>query len=383
MRRRAAGQVQLGPAVHAVESLQQPAGQRLLMAWQDGHARPRCLCTDTGIELQVVRRGHRWHLAKLPGTGFLHAADCPWGDGPQASLTSGAVVYGPAARYANDDGAVHLLYEPMVSRAVPAPAVSLDGVLDTLIERAQMFLAAPEQPARHWGALRSDLGRAAGEIHLDESLLSGGLLIAEHFRKDGFEAALARQEGFLSGDGPRFILGRLKEIVGTEHGWRLSLKDLPSTRFWVPRRLGQALAQREDGYAILDAPPTQALVLAQVRPSHGNHAHSFQVQTLALRRVDAQFRPAQSEPEDRVAAQLGERHLAFERVLRFDAPWEAPLADYVVTAGTRRRLVFVLHPTRRLTADAAKRTAAKRLLAAGELVSVFEDGTWLHPPFLT
>lgn len=348
-----------------------PPGQRLLASAHKVGDRPRCLCTRAGVDMYVARRGATFYLARMPGTGLLHADGCPSTE--DCNLYSGADHYGPDAMCEGDNGVLSVAYGD--------GPVSLNGLLDALFEVSELNVLRPGTPAPGWRGVREQLRQAAMAIHVRGGILDTFLEVPVAFAKDDYPERRGAQELFLSEpDALRLVCAPLREIRATRYGWQIVLKHMPDTKFWLSRAAGTEIAERAAGTLNLAAPPEHALVLMRVR--RASKPGTFLVLDMALRQTDRRFLPCLSEQEAQVLEEFAAGARGVFRPLRFDAPWERALADYALMDRPGELVpVLVLAPTGSDALDFAKRSLAASLRHGGGFAcGVWERDRWVVPP---
>ena len=131
--------IAIGTGIHTAEWLVSTrAGQRLLKESHGTDRRPRCMCQPGGVEMYVGRRGQVFYLSRMPGSGFLHADNCASVE--DNTLLSGALSYAPGAIVEGSDGTLQLAanLDRRERQAAPITELSIDGVLEVLIEQADL-----------------------------------------------------------------------------------------------------------------------------------------------------------------------------------------------------------------------------------------------------
>lgn len=105
----------------------------------------------------------------MPGTGFLHADTCQSVE--SASLFSGIHAYASGAIVEQADGLVSLSLdiERLDRQEPPLTRVSIDGLLETLVEQADLNRIGPAKHGAHLASVRDRLGEAAGWIQVREN----------------------------------------------------------------------------------------------------------------------------------------------------------------------------------------------------------------------
>ena len=348
-----------------------PAGLKMLAAAHQQRSPLRCLCVGSGVDMYVARRGVTYYLARMPGTGMLHAEDCPSAEG--ANLFSGADGYAAGAMTEQPDGRLSVQY-------AEGGQVSVEGLLDLIIEMAELNVLRPDAGVRTWRDARKVLAVGAENIVAPDGNLAVQLLLPNAFNKDCYGTERLGQEAFLTvPECVRLVCAPLRELRPTAYGWRVIIKHMPDTRFWLSRAVAESLAERAAGTLSLGAPPLPGLVLMRVKP--GGKPGEFLITDIALRRTDRRFMPCLSEQEAQVADELTAARRALLRPLRFDAPWARALADYTLLDCAGAPLpVLVLAPTGSEALDLAKKTLAGALRHRSDFpCGVWERGSWISP----
>lgn len=334
------------------------AGQQLLANAYSAPVRPRCMCMPTGVEMVVAKRGSRYYLARMPGSGPLHAATCPCIEASDNYL-SGVDCYRPGVIDQEPDGSLSVRFDPATPRGRDLPSVGIEGLLDLLIDEAGLNVYDPAAAPMRWQAANKALHRAAQLIRMGDTLLADRMLVAEPFDKDNRDAQHGRQLDFLGAEPGRLVVAPLREIAKTEYGWKVTLKHLPAIRFWLPKQVGQDLYARCGGLVALDAPPP-ALCCVVTKPAR--QESSFGIAAIAIRRVDDALIPCNSATEADIAGALAGDGRRFIRPLRFDSAWDRVLADYAFSHDGRDCLGFAFLPSGNDILDEAKRRTAMPLI---------------------
>lgn len=357
-----------------------PGGQEVLArAFREG-TRPRCACREGGIAMYIGRRGRGYYLARMPGTGFLHAPDCPSALSGEDILT-GVGYYAPGAVRARDDGCYVLNHAHRIPPFAGGDVVSIEGLLDFILEIGDINAWDGETSAarRSWSEIRPRLVSGAGQIRLnDSSPLFDGLLIPYPFDQESADDQETRFRTFLNHEGCcRYVLAPVKKVVRTPYGWGLFLKHLARFQFWFSDRLAQLW---QPAHAVdLSRPPDAMLCLALVKPS-GKDGKSFSILDLALRRLDARMMPSAGPIADDVAGRFVVERRAFTKPLRFDAPLAAPLADYVLRGPDGLTPILLTVPEDHPESVAARVSLATQYSHADSAVAVFNGRAWRALP---
>lgn len=369
--------IELDGEIHAADwLLHTGAGQaRLALAHTAGRT-PRCLCVSRGVDMYVGRRLGRHYLARLPGTGPLHDAACPSVD--DANFFSGASCYAPAILKEGDDGVTSVPLGRKLPRGSQLAAMSLEGLLDLLIEEAGLNSCEPGARRVSWAQAQRAIAAAAGRLAIEQRLLSETLTVPPPFDKERQAENEAFCHARLLLAGRPMLLAPLREARATDRGTLLTVKHLPGWKIFVPARVGAAMEQRHRGGVSLAQPPRYGLCLVRLVDAGRNGM--FLADELALRRTDPSLMPSASDQDEAVAAWLASLGRPFMHPLRFDAPLEQPLADFALTDGDAPHPVFVLAATGCKAMDEAKRAAALALVRDGRGGASVWDGQWINPP---
>jgi hypothetical protein len=222
------------------------AGQKVLAEAHRSSQRPRCLCVAGGVEMYPAQRGRTFYLARMPGSGMLHDVACPSVD--DVNLFSGIGTYASGTLLVLPDGRLQVRFDAAAPRQIEALAASLDGLLDLLLDTADLN-ASPMSATLGWESVRTALANAALSLVLNASgPLSALMLLPASFNKDDHERQRQEQEDYLSTAAvPRFVCAPLREIRPTKFGYQLILKHLPRTMFWISRAVASALEAGSGG----------------------------------------------------------------------------------------------------------------------------------------
>lgn len=296
-------------------------GQRLLADAVKRDERPRCMCRPGGVPLYISRRGTHYFLARLPGSGFLHDAQCPSGE--DINLFSAADCYLPGVIHEFADGRQTV----QMRDAGREDGVSLGGLLDLLLEASALNHFRPGE-ARGWRDIRARLAAAAEDISCEPGgALASLLILPEAFNPDAPTAGVERvMQQLTSAPAPRLVCAPMRRLAPSRYGWLLQLRHLATVPFWVRDEEVQRIECEAAGTLAFATPPPFALCLAEVEPGRDR---GVRVLTLCVRRTDRRFMPCLSDTDEQLSNALSRTHHYF-RPLRFDADWKRPLADFVV-----------------------------------------------------
>lgn len=356
--------VRIGENVHCVDWLSRTiAGQAILADAHLSSERPSCLCVSSAVPMYVAKRGQRYYLARMPGSGPLHAPHC--NSLETANWLSGMDCYADGVLDYQSDGSVLVRFNAAMEPGTNLPACGMNGLLDLMIEGASLnvFATGSELRVRSSDALQR-LRDAAATIRLvDRGLLSGLLLVPAPFEKDRQDEQNAQYLRFL-GDIPLpYACSMIRTLQPSEFGWLLRLKHLPRIKFWLSKAMGDALFGRGAGTL---TPENVEGSLCLIQAKQGRTNDSFSIKSIGIRMVDSRKMPILAEEEMSAADGLAADGKGFMRPLRFDAPWSRVLADYLVAVeACEIPLMFVMAPTGCPEYDEAKKRAAGPLIRGG------------------
>lgn len=349
--------IAIGTGIHTAEWLVSTrAGQLLLKESHGTERRPRCMCQPGGVEMYVGRRGQIYYLSRMPGSGFLHADNCASVE--DNILLSGALSYAPGAIVEGADGTLQLAanLDRRERQAEPITEVSIDGVLEVLIEQADLNRVQTGEEPRTWASVRESLIAASQSITVGAVPLSAILFLPDRYVRERSADELAACEAKIrAAQGGALILAPLKEMRLTTYSWQVVLKHLPGLRLWASK---EAAEQMETRWAApyFNANPEYALCLVVAKPAR--REGNYTVTNMAVLATDANYFPCRSRRESEVAAELIAEGHPIMRPLRFDCAPAQVLADFAILDGENPTPVFVLAPTGAEEFDAAKRSVA-------------------------
>jgi hypothetical protein len=354
-------------------------GQAVLAGAHASGVRPRCLCIDAGVEMYVARRGASYYLSRLPGTGFLHADDCPSNEA--VNIFSAISVYADGTIAAGAD-TLHLLYKPNGPVQLLPSAVTIDGMLDLLLDLSDLnVLYAREE--RRWATVRGRLAEAAARVRINGGACVGDdLVVPEAFDRDTYDQhVLPALERRLAEPKEKVVCAPLKTIAATAHGWAVTFKHMPKLQFWAHKSVVADSEARAQGAFVACEADYPALCLAAIKPAR--HGAMFGISALAVRRVDHNYLPCQSAAEATLANALHQAGTPFMRPLRFDAPIDYPLADYAITDGPTPTAVLAMGAGPCEARERVRRLIFTMLSHAGDPVQVVNAAPDPRPPATT
>lgn len=334
-------------------------GQALLRdAYQRG-VRPRCQCAPTAPELYISQRGQRFYLGRMPGTGFLHDPGCA--DASTLEFHTGAATYRPHVLVEHEDHWAVRLDAALPPQLPAGSAVRAEGLLDLLLELANLN-RAEQGPAGHrtWTRMAELLRSAIAAVQVESAPLAEHLHLVEPFDKSHPEALGEALLAFLQRVQSGFILCELRDITPGPFDWRIGIKGIARCPVWMPKQVRSSVEERAG--ALLPEGSSQAVALLQVSAAPSG----CKVRNLAIRYFYGALVPCANPTEAAIARSLLASGRTVIRPLRFDAPDETALPDFLVTAEDAAITpVFVSAPTEHFVRDHAKRLLLERLLRHG------------------
>lgn len=337
-----------------------------------GHA--RCRCADGRPRLVIRRHGGRYWLACWPGGGTDHDPNCRFFHDPTPP-DSGRGGYARAALHELGGGQARIrLDHALTVRTRGAEPdtlavggdghdggrarMSLTGLLDYLFERAELNSLGPPRWGRDWAGCARALHTVVTQLAVNGETLAGSVYIVPAYQKalagvhktvfTRFTQSLTSSRG---GVRRGLILGAVKDLSPSPHGYRLRLRHHP-----VPLYLSAGLHERIARSARSALSPnrpagSERVILALVETSPGGY-HT--IVAAALRLTTADYLPADSSHEVRMAQALAAAWRPFVKPLRYDST-EAVFPDFLLTDTSPPTPVEVWGITGRADYEARKR----------------------------
>lgn len=306
-------------------------GQQRLRELQAAGRRPLCPCAP-GAALYVTQRCGRYCLAKMPGSGPLHARSC--GHYVAATWADGLDAYAGSAVSRATTGRSRLKLCRDAGRDAHADAVSLDGLFDFILSEAGLNYRDP-QTRRSWSLVRGQLLSAAALFELDNGDALGDLFfIPSLLARDDYPAQVAHCLDWMRAGGTyHFVVAPVSRVMPSPFGYGVRLKYLPSLTIWIKRAvMDQWLSRWCEGIDthLLGGQPLLALV--EVRAS--GKSHEAYAAGISFRFVASDYQPVAHPALVEECIQLGTAGPVVSP-LRFDAPLSHPMADLILTDRSR------------------------------------------------
>lgn len=355
--------IAIGTSIHEAAWLASTAaGQATLALAHETDEQPRCMCVPGGAPMTIRKRGESYSVVRMPSTGFIHGATCPWHEA--IDLFAGDSLYESGTITIERSGKtkLHLNIDNPASQSPPLTEVRIDGLCDFLIASAGLNSMRPDEHPRSarfpatrpntWESVRKSLLSAAECFVVDGAPLTETLFIPERFSADAAAAPMEEIERRVKKHRTALIMAPLKEIRQASFSWQIVLKQLPNLRLWLPKEVATIAASRT-GFPSLENPPEFALCVVAIHA--GRREGNFTVSNLAVRPTDAAFRPWHTARESEVVGTLLAEKSVVMHPMRFDAPPTAVLADFACSSGGQApKPVFILNPSGNATLDKSK-----------------------------
>ncbi|NIE81409.1 DUF1173 domain-containing protein [Asaia sp. As-1742] len=315
----------------------------------------------------------RYHLARMPGSGPLHSANCPFHE-PDIQR-DGRSGYEQGVITPLPDGNLRIALESgLLVRATANEAdcpalqqsacgvfpghgrrqMSLPGLLHLLWEQSGLTTWRPEESRqrRSWGAIRQALERAAASVEASGTVLDRRLAMVGHGDADG-PAILEDIQRDAGRDRRILLCGIVRRLdfeaarnedpanpwsPRLEARFRLHFDGAPNFGLWLSGSMEMALdferqfpwewhtlqkhwSERGDARVV-------ALVTTKLRRTVNGRATVGWVNHMTLMEVGPSYVPVASSHELALLTHLQEEHRIFRKPLRFDRTTELVHPDF-------------------------------------------------------
>ena len=305
--------------------------------------RPLCLCRPPGLEMYVAQLGETFIVKRMPGTGSLHAPDCPSYE-PPAEMSGLGRVPAMAITEFPDTGRTKLRLDFALSRsgrevtrshsADRASGVTsirrglaLRGLLHYLWDQAQLTRWEPGfEGRRSWSTVRRHLLIAAeGKIACGRPL-SDVLYIPEVFLAEQRPAIAKRRTAWwerASRPTPKrrplvLLLGEVKRITPARFGYMVVVRHLPDQPFALGDDLYRRMAVRfSQDLSLWGRSATLRMIILATFAVNGDCAPTLE--ELLLMPTNAQWIPVEDDYDVRLMDLLHRGGRRFTRCLRYNA----------------------------------------------------------------
>ncbi|WP_188196646.1 DUF1173 family protein [Nonomuraea sp. SYSU D8015] len=351
-----------------------------------------CLCIDPPLRLVIRARKGRYHLAGWPGEGDKHAAGCDFHKIMQlsgrSSYTAGAIEeteQGTRVRLAIP---LHLgpgrmavaRTPPPTSEGVPSAtrrSVGLLGMLHLVWQEAGLSEWREPGRRRTWSDCHQALHREVVTCAVNDLPLSAVLYLVPPYRPENASATMQAFDRFCGELGTRgrttrrgMILGEIKLIEPTTYGHRIALRHQRTALFTDAQLLGRVRQSYRAAFSAAIPEQSRRIVLAVVERTDRGYLRAVD---MAVMLTNAQYLPAESSHEVRMADHLVAAGRAFIKPLRYEAG-TAVFPDFVLI-DVEPRLCVEVYGVRGMQAyEERKRDKRAYYAAAGMPVLEWEVG---------
>ncbi|MEJ0062659.1 MAG: DUF1173 family protein [Alphaproteobacteria bacterium] len=341
--------ISIGEKIYSLEWLrdQASAGQNVLRRAHQGRIKPLCLCGNKQVakELYVAKRNF-YYLARMPGTGKLHAPWCDFygdADGGPGSKSQPAIIE-------KEDGRLDVnLWSPLTrpakttapssetkSRQIERPGVSrasitLLGLLYKLWQDGNLHVWYPVRKyARTINTIHKSLNEIAAYMDIGDDGLQDRFIVTKY--QDSWPASEAKTREAIDAitkgkDSAAILIGELED-------WRPSQKEQGGAGLkirylkdcvWMGKELAERIEtsfQREK--ACIDDKNQKIMVICTVF----QNGVTLNADDAALMRTSKEYIPVESSYELEVTRRLIEQERKFKKPVRMDENDQRP--DFIL-----------------------------------------------------
>jgi hypothetical protein len=365
-------------------AVQDPKLQEALARVHGTPARPRCLCIAEGVEM-YVSKFKDFVIKRMPETSAEHRPTCPSYELPASESGLGEVL-GEAIIERGPKGVELRLAFPLTRRTgrsfaaadpkslgevtVPRKTLSLRGLLHYLWQRAGFNRWYPRMHGkRSYWVLRKFLLQASEGVETKGLRLAERVFIPEGFSRDRMVEIARRREQFLSillarDADLRFemmlAIGELKEFRGTTLGYHLILKHLPDLPLFLEHRAGERTKGIFEKELLAWSNGQVKLVVGCL--IYAKQEHCYQIESLSLMMVGAEWIPLAHAYEREVVDKLVAEERTFIKPLWYEAKHSGPYPNFqLLDIGQRPVALDIISVFLSVQEHAAKtRAIAKR-----------------------
>ena len=317
-------------------------GQNTLRYFFNSKTRPFCSCFAHGVPMYVSRRRDSFHLARLPGSGWLHHPSCP--SVSEENLFSGESTYckGVINEQFNGSLQIRISIERLDKPPSPSPVMCIDGLLHLLFDHSSLNKFTPSELPRNWEYVRHRILLSFADCFS----LNPASPLPDLFAPPPFSRETADEQKKLASEalaGKKLLFAPLKSISFQGNIAVLAFKHLPALRFLMRKDVSEALSSRW-GADFFSETPQHSVCLALTKPSKSD-PFCFFIQNMAMQPTDKGFFPCTLPDEIDVVTKLKEGATSFFYPLRYDSPHDALFADYALIYSDTPVPVFVMRNT--------------------------------------
>lgn len=322
--------------------------QRILAKYKNADIQPHCECSEHKPKMYIAFR-HRYYLARNPGTGSLHAPDCPSFELDDAD--SGKTTYENNVIRNKPDGSMSIkILAPLSHKAVdraekadtdidakappPAPrkpgekreGMSLSGLMAFLWEEAELNRWYPAfSGKRTWFVARKRLMDAAQRIVTKRQNLSDVLYMPEFFNEKEKDAIEARRletfdrimKNTSSTNKYMVVIGRIRKMNLQSDSVSIMLahqKD--SIKYWGGKHVVRKL-EASPVPKIVDEDTGERIVYTTMVVSRDEN-EALHIRDIGFLPVDLRMIPCYTDEDFELTEKLITEKRRFIKTLRYD-----------------------------------------------------------------
>lgn len=363
--------------------------QDALLESYDAKHRPLCMCTPKGVPMYIARISpNELIIKRMPGTGALHHFDCDSYEIP-SELSGRGALDDKAVHQDLESGLTSLKLDFSLSKRTAVSAtptassnesntatlnpkkLSILSLLHYLYDEAGLSKWSPKMAGkRNWYIIRKYLLEAATNKVSGKNQITDLLLIPEPFKLDQKDQIEARRKTFmasLKADSKQqrkgILIGELKSIESARFGYKLVIKHMPLTPFYLSEQLHKRI------HKIFDV---QLAQFAEIESSHLLVVATFMlsasgnptVDTVAMMSVDRNWLPFENTHELELNERLSDRQ--FIKSLRYNLGKDEIVASALLTDTLEQTAIYIQANTE----DEAHTQAISSIIEDSDLQSI-------------
>lgn len=317
--------------------------------------RPRCLCTDGGIEMYIAKIGDTYTLKRMPYSGQNHQPDCDSFEIP-AELSGREAVLQKAISEDEDTGLTSLKFDFSLSKISTNSGVSkgearekstvqanptklsIRSLLHFLYEDAGLNKWTPKMHGkRSWFIIRKYLLQAAQDKIAHKNPLGEFLLIPENFSIDDKVEITARRRQFLSKLNKKgnkqpmgILIGELKAIESARFGYKMLIKHMPDTPVYIDEAVFKRI-KKVFSTELAFFHENEAIHLLTICTFTLSAAGNPQVDNISFMAVDRNWLPFENIEELELLERLCTKQRSFIKGLRYNLVSDDVIASVLMT----------------------------------------------------